>query len=562
MKTILTHPQDTVLDYPECTMYGAVAMAARAFPDYIALDFMGKQTTYRQLMERIDQTARGLAAQGIQAGDTVTICMPNCPQAVYALYALNQLGAVASLIHPLSSQKNITFYLDYSESDRIITLDLFYEKVCLARRECKKKITILMSRLEEELPGLTAVGYKLTKGRPFRHLPNEADTVLWKEILDQGSTAPEVTPAGYDPRRTTVLLYSGGTTGVPKGICLSDFNFNALGIQIRQGAGVEFGENMRFLSVMPVFHGFGLGIGIHMVLMNGLRSILVPQFTADSYAKLLTTQKPNFIAGVPTLYEALLKNEKLQKADLSHLRAVFSGGDSLPVELKRRADQFLQSHGANIQIREGYGLTECVTASCVTPEDRNKEGSIGLPLRDMTYAIVNPGTFDEMPRGVPGEIILTGPTMMLGYRNGEEPDTIRTGPDGRRWLFTGDMGHMDEEGFIYFKQRIKRMIVTSGYNVYPSEVEVVLSKHPDVDYCCVSGVRDSYKMRRIRAYVVPRKGVAADEALTQRLKEHCKLYLDHYARPKEYRYRDSLPKTLVGKVAFHTLEEEAQREES
>ena len=264
---------------------------------------------------------------------------------------------------------------------------------------------------------------------------------------------------------------------------------------------------------------------------------------------------------MPTLYQALFETDRFKGQDLSFLIGVFSGGDALSPELKKKVDKFLKEHNANIQIREGYGLTECVTASCVTPVDRAKEGSIGLPLRDTFYKIVEPGTFNEKPLGEDGEIILTGPTLMLGYLNNEEEtnDALRADENGVKWLFSGDMGCMDEDGFVYFKQRIKRMIVTSGYSVYPSQIEEVLEKCPDVNYCCVIGVKDRYKMQKIRAYIVLNDGVAANDAEKEKIKEFCKPYLDRYEWPKEIEFRDALPKTLVGKVAYHTLEEEAEQ---
>lgn len=551
-----------ILPYPETTMYGAVAQSARRYPDEPAYDFMGKTTTYRQLIKKIDRAARAFVACGLRRGDTVTICMPNAPQAIICLYALNRIGAVANMVHPMSSQKEITFYLNDSDSKMILTLDLFYEKVVLARAEARRRNTVILTaRLQSELQRYKAAAFYLKKGREVAKFPNAPDSLLWTEFLKKGDgvVLPDMI---YDPTRPSVLLYSGGTSGTPKGIMLSDFNFNALGMQIREVAGVDFQPGLKFLSVMPLFHGFGLGIGIHTILENGAECVLVPQFTNDTYAKLVVKRRPNFIAGVPTIYDSLLKSDRLKNADLSCLDGVYCGGDTLPVELKRRFDVFLKEHNAKVQIREGYGLTECVTASCLTPVDTYKEGSIGLPLRDMEYRIVEPGTFHDLPAGEMGEIILTGPTLMLGYLNHPEEtaNTLKRGTDGKTWLFTGDLGTMDEEGYVYFCQRQKRMIITSGYNVYPSQVENVLDSFPDIDYSCVIGVPDEHKMQRIRAYVVLKQGVRPSELEKERIIEHCKLYLAGYAKPKEIIFRDELPRTLVGKVAFHVLEEEAAEE--
>lgn len=560
MKQITLDRTPQVHPYPETTMFGAVEAAKNKYPNAIAYDFQGKLTTYTKFVSLIESAAKGLMKQGIKKGDRVTICMPNTPQGVICLYALNRIGAVANMVHPLSAQKNITFYLDFSQSKMILTMDMFYEKVKSAVDESETKARIIVARIQDELPTPLNIIYRFAKNSKNMKFPNREGDILWTDMLKQGASET-LPPIEYKEGETAVILYSGGTSGKQKGICLSDKNFNALGMQISEICGVNLNDKCKFLSVMPIFHGFGLGIGIHTILENGARCILVPQFTIDSYAKTVIKKKPNFIAGVPTLYQALFETDKFDGQDLSFLVGVFSGGDALSPELKKRADKFLKDHNADIQIREGYGLTECVTASCVTPFDRAKEGSIGLPLRDTQYKIVEPGSFNEKNIGEDGEIILTGPTLMLRYLDNEEEtaQTLRTDENGTTWLFTGDMGYMDEEGFVYFKQRIKRMIVTSGYNVYPSRIEDIIDKCPDVNYCCVIGVKDPYKMQKIRAYVVLNSGVEATDEEKQRIKDFCKPYLDRYEWPKEIEFRSELPKTLVGKVAYHTLEEEAEQ---
>lgn len=554
--TPVSHP------YPETTMFGAIENSAKRVPQAPALDFMGKITTYADLVAKIEDAAKAFINYGIRKDDVVTICMPNTPQAIICLYALNRIGAIANMVHPLSSQKNITFYLDYSESKMILTLDQFYEKVLKAVDEAERDIVILTARIQNELPFIKSVAYKYLKNKENLRFPTREKDMVWADFVKTGK-AVKLPAVEFSKEKTAVILYSGGTSGTPKGIQLSDFSFNALGMQVAEISGCNLDYGCKFLSVMPVFHGFGLGIGIHTVLENGALSILIPQFTKESYAKAVLKNKPNFIAGVPTLYEALLKVDVFKGADLSFLIGVFSGGDALSPELKKRADAFFKEHNANLQIREGYGLTECVTASCVTPVDRSKVGSIGVPLRDMQYKIVEAGTFNELPTGEMGEIILTGPTLMLGYMKAEEENakTMRKDENGTTWLFTGDMGSMDEEGFVYFKQRMKRMIVTSGYNVYPSHIENILDKHEAVDCSCVIGVKDPYKMQRVRAYIALKDGFEANEETKEKILAYCKEYLDVFERPKEIIFKDELPKTLVGKVAYHTLEEEAVAEE-
>lgn len=279
---------------------------------------------------------------------------------------------------------------------------------------------------------------------------------------------------------------------------------------------------------------------------------------------MLVRKKPHFIAGVPTIFEALLHIPSLDGVDLSFLLGMFCGGDSLSVELKKKIDLFLKEHGASIQIREGYGLTECVTASCLTPKDIYHEGSIGIPFPDTEYRIVKPGTDEDLPFGEEGEIILTGPTVMLGYLNNpkETESVLRTLSDGRTWLYTGDLGYMDEDGYVYFRQRIKRLIITNGYNVYPGQIENIIDACPEVAYSCVIGVKDPRRMRRVKAYIVPKEGVTPDKDCEKRIMEYLSRHVARYALPREIEFRKELPKTLVGKVAYRLLEEEEERKTS
>lgn len=554
MKSV-SHP------YPETTMFGAVELSAKKFPDAPAYDFMDKITSFKDFMSKIESAAKAFLSFGIKQDDAVTICMPNTPQAIICLYALNRIGAVANMVHPLSSQKNITFYLDFSESKMILTLDQFYTKVKCACEEAENRATIIVARIQDELPAVKSFLYKKFKNKENLKYPDDKTDITWADFIKCGSDIL-LPPIKYVKDKTSVILYSGGTSGTPKGIQLTDFNFNALGMQIAEICGCNLTYGCKFLSVMPIFHGFGLGIGIHTILENGAMCILIPQFTKESYAQVVLKKKPNFIAGVPTLFEALLRVDAFKNADLSFLIGVFSGGDALNYELKKRVDAFFKEHNANLQIREGYGLTECVTASCVTPVDKEKAGSIGLPLRDMTYKIVEPGTFTELSTGAKGEIIISGPTLMSGYMKNEEETekTLRTDENGQTWLFTGDLGSIDDEGFVFFHQRIKRMIITSGYNVYPSQIEKILDKHPDIDCSCVIGVPDPYKMQKIRAYISLKDGIDETEAEKDNILKYCSAYLDIYEMPSEIIFRRELPKTLVGKVAYHTLEKEALAE--
>ena len=548
------------LEYPHKTMYEMVEAAAKRHPNHVAYVFMGKKTSYTEFMKRIQAAAQGLYKMGIRKGDKVTICMANTPQALDCFYALNRIGAIPNMIHPLSASQEIAFYLNFSKSKAVLTLDQFYYKVAEILPQLENPTEILIARVVDELPAPLSALYPLTKtARAVKKLP-KAGYTLWYDMVKAGkNTQLPAQKSRYDS--CGAILYSGGTTGTTKGIMLSNLNFNALALQTIAASGFTMEEisNMKMLSVMPVFHGFGLGIGIHTPLVAGGTCILIPQFNVKVYAKTLMKQKPNLIPGVPTLFEALLRTEDLEGADLSFLKGIFSGGDSLSPELKKKVDAFLREHNCSEQIREGYGTTECVTASCLTPKDYARQGSIGVPFPDTYYKIVEPGTTNEVGPNIEGEICISGPTVMLGYMDNpyETANTLRRHYDGRIWLHTGDLGHMDQDGFVYFRQRIKRMIITSGYNVYPSQLENIIDANDKVLISCVIGVKDPYRVQRVKAYVVPMPGVEPSEALKQEILDYCSGRIAKYAMPREIEFRKELPKTLVGKVAYRVLEEEA-----
>jgi len=548
------------LDYPDCSMAHIVLGTAMKYPGNTAYDFFGFKQTYRGFADEINACARGLKAAGVGRGERVTICMPNTPQAVVMFYALNLIGAVANMVHPLSASGELVRYLNMSRSVAVLTLDQFGDKLedILAGTGVR---TLILCGIDDGLRGVKKPLYKLTKGRGIRRKPSGGILLRFADMLQRGKSWTgdyAVETRGDD---VAAILYSGGTSGTTKGILLTNLNFNALAMQTNASSQcVVPGHKM--LAIMPVFHGFGLGVCIHTAYVTGASTILVPQFSIQSYAELLNKHRPHYIAGVPTLYEALLRLRNIDSLDMSQLEGVFSGGDSLSVELKRKVDAFLKAHSASVQVREGYGLTECVTASCLTPRDFHKEGSIGVPYPDTYYKIIRQGTRETVPYGKEGEIVLSGPTVMKGYDGNDEEtaQTLQLHEDGRVWLHTGDLGAMDEDGFIYFRQRIKRMIITSGYSVYPSQLENVIESHESVLISCVIGIPDDYKMQRIKAFIVLRDGLEATDEIKASIIEHCRKNIAVYAMPKEFEYRKDLPRTLVGKVAYIELEKEFRKE--
>jgi len=541
------------IDYPRVTLYEAVMRTVARCPDAVAYDFLGYTSSYRQFGGEIDRCADALASLGMKKGDRITISMPTTPQGIICFYAANKLGAVASMIHPLSTPKEIEFYLNLSRSRFALTLDAFYGKFAEVRARTSLEILIL-ARIPDYLSGIKKIGFHLTKGRKIPNVPEDPMVRWWNDLMKGSYPPAPKAETGSD--ELAVILYSGGTTGVPKGIMLSNMNFISEGMQV--SAIGKLSEKDALLAILPIFHGFGLGVCVNACFMGGAKSILVPQFTPETVATLIRTKRPTFVIGVPTLFDALSRNPEFQKTDLSCLKATFSGADTLPKTVKERFEAVVKKQGGSCQLLEGYGLTEAVTAIMVTPFDEYREGGVGVPFPDMLAKIVKLGTTEEVPAGEEGEICLHGPAVMLGYLDHPEEtaETLKTHPDGNVWLHTGDIGTMDEDGFFYFRLRLKRMIKSSGMNVYPAQVEEILYRHPDVRDACIIGVPDESQVQRVKGFVVLKDPVKAGPKMEKELVAYCQDHLIKWSCPREIEFRESLPKTLVGKIAFNVLEQE------
>jgi len=541
------------IDYPKKTIYGAVYDASVKYPNRIAYDFLDHTSTYKEFLHDIDRFANALYALGLRKGDRITICMPNCPQAIICFYAVNKIGGVTSMIHPLSPPKEVKFYLNLSNSKYAITLDAFYYnfKDILSDTSVEK---LILAKITDYLSPLKKIGFKLTTGRKIRKVSSDPKVSWWKDLME--TDYPPIERADIDTDELAVILYSGGTTGVPKGIELSNYNLNCLAMQASaQGPIVE---DDSVLSILPIFHGFGLGVCVHTFLIDGGKCILVPKFSADTVLDLIKTKKPRYIAGVPTLYAALARNPKVSKVDFSCIKGAFCGGDHLPHDIKLEFENAVAKSGAKVALREGYGLTESVTGVTIMPKNTYRQGSVGIPISDIIIKIVKLGTFEEAPPGDEGEICVAGPTLMRGYLDHPEETekTLKIHPDGRTWLHTGDAGYMDPDGFIYFKQRLKRIIISSGMNVYPSQIEDVLDSHPAVALSCVIGVPHPHKMTSVKAFVALKDQSMESKEFAKELIVYCQEHLIKWSCPEEIEFRKELPLTLIGKVAYGILEKE------
>ncbi len=538
------------LSYPQLTLYEALCATATRVPEAIAWDFFDTTSTYRQFVNDIAICADALAAVGLKAGDRLLISMPTSPQGVIAFYAANKLGALPALIHPLSTAPEIEHYLNISKARVVLTLDAFYATFAAVKPKLPL-VTLILARIPDTLSPLRRFGFWLTKGRHILRVPADDRVRWWAELMSARHPVAVRTAGSTDD--AAAILFSGGTTGTPKGILLSNRNFIAEGMAVASWGGIGAGDSI--LAIMPIFHGFGLGVCVNAAFMAGGKSILVPVFTAQIVAKLIRTKRPNLLVGVPTLFDALSRDPSLQHADLSCLRATFSGADTLPRPVKQRFEALVRARGGNVQLLEGYGLTEAVSGIMATPVDEYREGSIGLPLPDMLASICRVGTSEELPPGEEGEICIAGPAVMMGYLDEPEAtdEALRVHADGRTWLHTGDLGRMDSDGFFYFSARLKRMIKTSGFNVYPAQVEAVLYQSPFVAEACVVGVPDPEQVERVKAFVVLKDPAKANAEMEKSLIETCRASLIKWSCPREVEFRRELPKTRVGKVDYKVL---------
>ncbi len=554
------HSEDNFRDeYPEFSMVSLIKETATKHPNNIALEFQNKKTTFSEFISSIESTAKSLISVGVKKGDFVSIIAPNTPQALVSVYAVNRIGAVANMIHPLLSVNEIQKFVEHVESKVIITFDMLFNKLSEISWKKDKKPIIILARIADALPWYIKPFYMLKNkiNVDNKHLNN---VVYWNDFLRKGKCIKELPSDSGKGDDIAAILYSGGTTGIPKGVMIHNRAFNCMAIQAeeikRDDTKNVLGK--KALAVMPVFHGFGLAMCMHVMLYFGMHVFLVPKFDLNACSKLIFKKKINHVYAVPALFEALSRTEEIENKDLSFLEMIAFSGDKCSEKLLNRMNNFLKKGGSTEQMTEAYGLTECLSAVCISPFFAHKKGSTGIPLPDNEIKICKIGTHEEVPIGDDGEICITGPTQMKGYYKNEIETSIalQVHNDGKRWLHTGDIGHMDEDGYLYYRQRYCKMIITSGYNVYPTQIEEVINECRGVALNCVVGVPDRTLGQRIVAVVKPTSMNADLVSLKKEILEKCVKNLADFAIPKEIVFMEEMPKTAMGKVNFRVLTEE------
>lgn len=546
------------LEIPDISMYQAFHNNISMHPNSIAISYFGTKITFTELDNMINECYLSFLKSGIRKNDVVTVCMPNTPEAVVAIFALNKIGAIANMVHPLLSENEIKHSIISTGSVMLVLIDMDYSKIKDIIDETDV-YRIIVIRPSDSMPKLIKFGYKITQGRKTA-LPKKNDKyVFWNDFIKEGKHyIPKSNMEHIGKNDPCVMLHSGGTTGTPKEIVLSNGSFTALGMQAKIVL-PDLSSDDSFLSIMPVFHGFGLGACVFVPLYLGSTAILIPRFDAKKFDKLLIKHKPSFVIGVPTLFEAMTKipKKRSDKLNLNFLKYVITGGDKLKPKQDEEISQFLSEHGAHTRLIQGYGMSECLGPICLEIKTNITERSIGIPFPSCYMGIFDSND-KEVPFGEEGEICVSGPNLMLGYYNNEKETNIalHIHKDGNIWLHSGDLGTMNKDGFITYTGRIKRMIISSGYNVYPIQIETLLESCEEVMVCSVVGIPHSYKIEVPKAYIVLNSGYKKSDKLTKKLKELCKKNLPKYAQPYEIEFRESLPKTLIGKVDFRALQKE------
>jgi long-chain acyl-CoA synthetase len=547
----------TTIDFPRISLYEALMNSISQHTDYIAWDFFGKTQTYAEFSQVIQHCADGLAELGLEAGDRITIAMPTCPQSIISLYAVNCLGAVANIIHPLASADEIEYYLNISQSRIAITLDIFFPKFNAIHKQTHLK-KLILTRTSDYLPISWKVKFSLSKSRKQPQIPIEKWVVKWSTLFDPNH--PRCIPVPTNTDALAAILYSGGTTSTPKAVMLSNRNLIAAGMNVSLWGG--FCQKDTIFAVSPLFHSFGLGACAIATFLSGAKNILTPQFSPKMIAHLIRTKKPNMIIGIPSLFQALIQDSKFQKTDLRCLKTALCGMDRLPKIVKKRFKEIVLKSGGIIRIQESYGLTEAVSAVIGNPSEGYREGSIGIPFPNIIAKIVRPGTDEDIGYSGQGELCLHGPTVMLGYLGQTEKTAgiLKKHRDGKTWLHTEDLCSMDEDGFFYFHLRLKHIIKSSGITISPIQLEDRLMRHPDVLETCVIGIPDLSVIEKIKAFVVLKEAQKASSDMMQILSEYCRKEIVKECCPVEIEFRPEIPKTLLGKIAYHELvEQETQK---
>lgn len=542
---------------PDCTTFEYLYQQNKQHLNEPALEYFGRKITYADLFVNIKKTAAAFRAIGLKRDDIATVVSIMTPEIIYAFYAADLIGATLNLVDPRYSVEGIHDYIAEVDSHLLICLNVTYDRcVQAAKRTHVERILVVSPADSLSLP--MAMGYKL-KNPDKNHY--SSNVIHWKDFIaggqGQSTAADPVDPMDH----ACVVVHTGGTTGSPKGVMLTDRNFNTIAKQFKT---YEFlcHRGQTLMNIMPPFIAYGFACGIHLPLTLGIKVVIIPNADASKLGSLVLKYKPQHMFGVPTHYQQLATDPRLKNKDLSFIRMYAAGGDAISVGAEESVNEFLAAHNVEFPMAKGYGMTEVSSAATAAAASITKPGSAGIPLVDTIVSVFEPGTAKELPIGEQGEICICSESIMKGYyHKPEETAAVKqVHPDGRTWVHTGDVGYIDEDGFVFVGSRIKRLIIRpDGFKVFPSMIENAISHHPAVRQCSVVGcVAKDHPQGRLPFVFVVLDPVAADKKrqILRELRQLCVEELPEYVQPVAYKFISEMPLTPVGKVDYRKLEEQ------
>ena len=543
------------LQVPEGTMFDLIYENNKDYPNELALKYMDIQVTFAEMWEKIDEVVKSLNAFGVREGEIITIAMPNTPEFVYLAYAINRVGAVMNIIHPLPGKEELLGYLEEAQSRYFFMFDGTYAII----KDDLKNTSVEKAIVVSPAYSLAPIKRKLYQLAKFPKL-DKTMCIDWKAFLKNGVNSPATT-GKTDSDAMAVISHTGGTTGEPKGVMLTNRAMNSVAYQVWQTFDLADRRQLSILVVLPPFVNYSFVNGIHEGLTMGDTLALLPEFKPEDFADYYKQYKPNVINSIPQYCLAMLNDPKLKDMDLSELKYVVAGGEAMDATAEAELNAFLKDHGADIQVTKGYGCTEFTSVVTYTYPEVNFLHSVGIPFPFVNVKIVDPDTNEELPCGERGEICVTGPSLMLGYYKNQEAtdEVIKVHADGQRWFHMGDLGFVDEDGIVFITGRIKRIIMTKGDDgnvtkMFPDRIENAVNKCEDVNASCVIGVKDDERIHYPKVYIELKDETMDKDLAREHILEICRKKLPNYQIPVEIEFMSELPRTERGKIDYKVLD--------